>query len=70
MGYKNPVPSVEDEYVSKKYSITFTFEEGATPEEAVSGINNLITKNGGMIPKEWVRMGEPRAIRYSLPQNN
>jgi len=50
--YKNPVPSVDDEYVSKKYSILFTFEEDVTQDEAINGINELIAQNNGKIQKE------------------
>ena len=68
MSYKNPIPSFDDEYETTKYCICFTFEEKATKSEAVRGINELIEEVGGKIPAEWVQMGEPRSLRYALPQ--
>lgn len=67
--YKNPMPSIEDELVSRKYTVGFTFVENATLDEAVEGINNLIAEHGGKIPRSWIKMGEPRGIRYHKPQN-
>ena len=51
--YKNPIPSIEDELVSRKYTIGFTFDETVTLEEAAEGINSLIAENGGKIPRTW-----------------
>ncbi|HAS90907.1 MAG: hypothetical protein GX289_06435 [Tissierellia bacterium] len=62
--YKNPVPSINDERVSAKFSIVFKFEETMILDEAAEGINMLLCENGGRIPKEWVRMGEPIFIRH------
>lgn len=69
MKYKNPIPSVDDEQVSKKYSLVFTFHENVTIEEATGGINQLLEENGGKIRQEWIHMGEPKEMRYALPQN-
>lgn len=68
MSYKNPIPSVDDEYESTKYCICFTFEEKVTKSEAVRGINELLEETGGKIPAKWIQMGEPRSVRYALPQ--
>lgn len=69
MKYKNPIPSVDDERVSKSYSLVFDFPENVSRQEAVEGINRLLDEHEGKIPKEWVRMGEPKDLRYALPQN-
>lgn len=69
MKYKNPIPSVDDERVSKTYSIVFNFPANVNQQEAVEGINQLLKEREGKIPNEWVRMGEPIEMRYALPQN-
>lgn len=69
MNYKNPIPSVDDECVSKIYSMSFTFDEKVTLEEAVEGINELLSEHGGKIPPAWVRMGEPKSIRFAKKQS-
>ncbi|WP_097005341.1 hypothetical protein [Lacrimispora amygdalina] len=66
--FKNPIPSLDDERVSKTYSVVFKFPENVTREEAVIGINNLLEENGGKIPKNWIKMGEPISLRYALSQ--
>lgn len=68
MKYKNPIPSVDDERVSKTYSVVFNFPENVSQQEAVEGINRVLEKHKGKIPNEWVRMGEPIEMRYALPQ--
>lgn len=70
MAYKNPIPSLDDEDVSKKYYISFTFNEYVSHDDAVKGINDLIKQNGGTIPREWIRMGEPSHLRLSDSANN
>lgn len=68
MAYKNPIPSLDDERVSKNYCICFTFEEDVSLDEATEGINNIIKKNDGIIPTEWVLMGKPSYIRFATKQ--
>lgn len=63
MTYKNPIPNLDDENASKKYSLVFTFETEVTHDEAVKGINDLIASNGGIIDKKWVLMGTPTILR-------
>lgn len=67
--YKNPIPSVDDEYVSRKYTITFSFGDPVSLDEAVEGINDLLSHNGGKVSRKWVKIGEPKNIRYTLPQD-
>lgn len=69
MKYKNPIPSVDDERISKTYSLVFIFPENVNQQEAVDGINRLLEEHEGKIPREWVRMGEPITMRYTFPQN-
>lgn len=69
MAYKNPVPSLDDKYVSKKYSMTFTFPEEVDRDEAAEGIQRVLDENGGRIKPEWVHMGEPKTLRLAAPQN-
>ena len=56
MAYKNPSPSVDDEYEGRYYSAGFTFEKDVTKEEAMRGINNVISENGGKLPDDFVHM--------------
>lgn len=63
MAYKNPVPSLDDEMVSEKYCVTFTFSSGVTLEEAHAGINDLLAKYGGKIPISWIKTGSPKFLR-------
>lgn len=60
MGYRNPIPVLLDEYVSKKVTINFTFEKYVTTEEAAKGIGELIQKNGGVIPENWIHLVDPK----------
>lgn len=66
--YKNPIPHVDDEDQSRHYYASFYFEEPVTREEAMHGINNVIAENGGKMPQGFVRMGQPKSIRFKLPQ--
>lgn len=68
MSYKNPIPHVDDERASKQYSLVFTFETPVTKEEATRGINELIKENGGTIPMDWIKAGEPCGMKHVLPQ--
>lgn len=56
MGYKNPVPSIDDVMLCKKFYIskTFTFNENVTLKEAAKGIGRLIQENEGEIPADWI----------------
>ncbi|MDF2879614.1 MAG: hypothetical protein K0R54_171 [Clostridiaceae bacterium] len=67
--YMNPIPSVDDKPVSRKYYMSFTFEEPVTHEEAVEGINNLLSENKGKVSNGWIKMGEKPTMRYALSQN-
>lgn len=69
MGYKNPIPSLDDKFVSKRWGMCFTFPETVTKEEALRGIQELIEENNGKIPPAWLHMGEPHGIRFAEPQN-
>lgn len=69
MRYKNPIPSLNDERVSKTYSVVFNFQKNVSQQEAAEGINRLLQEHEGKITNEWVRMGEPIEMRYTLPQN-
>lgn len=66
--YKNPIPSVDDEYETTIFGLSFIFEEAVTIEEAAERINCLIAENGGKINAEWLHMGKDRRLRYALPQ--
>lgn len=68
MKYKNPIPNVDDEDTSKRFSITFEFEEEITRTEAARGITNLIKEKDGVIPSLWVKIGEPKSVRYASHQ--
>lgn len=63
MAYINPIPNVDDEYVSEKYCVTFSFSSAVTLEEAHKGINDLIKNHGGEVPVEWIKMGHPKNLR-------
>lgn len=66
MSYKNPIPSLDDKYVSKVYCITFNFEIEVTQDEATEAINAFIAEEyDGKIPKEWVRAGKNKILRLS-----
>jgi hypothetical protein len=54
----NPIPSLDDVEVSRKFHIGFTFDECVSLEEAVISINNLLKQNGSVIPKRWVKFGD------------
>lgn len=69
MAYKNPKPSVDDEHISKTYSLTFNFEEEVSLDEAVTGINELIKENDGKILKSWLKIGSNKKIRFALNQD-
>lgn len=69
VGYQNPVPSVDDTYVSQHWGISFTFPEPVDKDDAVAGIQTLLDENNGKIPEEWIRMGEPKHLRLAAPQN-
>lgn len=68
MAYKNPIPSLDDEFVAKTWGIRFRFENEATKDEAVRGINEMLQKHGGKIPESWVHMGTPKGVRFSEKQ--
>ena len=68
MRYKNPIPSLDDQYQSKKVFICFDFESPVTQEEAARGLTELIAENGGKIPKEWIKFGDNKNIRYHKGQ--
>ncbi len=59
--YINPIPTVGDnvEPASMTYTITLNFDEPVTKGEALAGINNWISENGGKIQGQWLRPGEP-----------
>ena len=64
MGYKNPVPSIDDVMLCKKFYIskTFTFNENVTLKEAAKGIGRLIQENEGEIPADWIGFADrPKA---------
>ena len=64
MGYKNPVPSIDDVMLCKKFYIskTFTFNENVTLKEAAKGIGRLIQENEGEIPANWIGFADrPKA---------
>lgn len=66
MAYKNPIPNVDDETVSEKYCITFSFSGGVTKEEAHKSINELIEKYGGKIPASWIKMGHQDSLESRM----
>lgn len=68
MAYKNPIPSLDDEMVSKQYCICFHFEEDMSADEAMEAVNRLLEKNGGVISKNWLQMGRPAYLRLAEPQ--
>ncbi|GFH90346.1 hypothetical protein IMSAGC002_01591 [Lachnospiraceae bacterium] len=57
--YKNPVPVVLDDYVSKTVRIEFSFEQYVTKGEAAQGINDLLRETNGKIPMEWIKLVNP-----------
>lgn len=66
--FKNPIPSLDDEYVSERYCLVFKFDEPVTLSVAASGINKLILENGGVIPEDWIRMGNPKCLKLTEEQ--
>lgn len=65
MRYKNPIPSIDDVMLCKKFYIskTFTFDENVTLEEAAKGIGRLIQENGGEIPVDWIGFADRPTTR-------
>ncbi len=65
MSYKNPIPSVDDVDVAKRFFVSpiFSFNEHMTIEEAAHGISELIRQNNGKIPAEWVKFADAPGIR-------
>lgn len=65
MGYKNPVPSIDDVMLCKKFYIskTFTFNENVTLKEAAKGIGRLIQENEGEIPADWIGFADRPKVR-------
>lgn len=63
MGYKNPIPNVDDKEVAKKFylSIQYKFDEGVTLEEAVDSIQEFIKEYG--IPAESIHFAERPSLR-------
>ena len=55
--YKNPVPVVLDDYVSKTVRIEFSFEQYVTKGEAAQGINDLLRETNGKM--EWIKLVNP-----------
>nr|DAS52330.1 MAG TPA: hypothetical protein [Caudoviricetes sp.] len=64
--YINPIPSLDDERVSKEFIVKFKFKDYATKEEAIEGINNAIQENDGKIDEKWVEMLGSR-LRLTSP---
>lgn len=54
--YQNPIPSLDDEYVSTDFSMGFHFEEPMTIKDAAENLENYIKTCG--LPPEWVKMGK------------
>lgn len=67
-GYKNPVPSLDDKYVSRNWGVSFTFPDFVDRDEAVAGIQGLLDENGGNIPPEWICIGKPKYLLLAEPQ--
>ena len=65
MGYKNPVPSIDDVMLCKKFYVskTFTFNENVTLKEAAKGIGRLIKENEGEIPADWIGFADRPKVR-------
>lgn len=42
MKYKNPIPSVDDERVSKTYSVVFNFPENVSHKEVAEKIKSVL----------------------------
>lgn len=65
MAYKNPIPSLDDVRVAKKFVIvpTFTFDEEISLEEAAKGIEQMIKSNDGRIPLEWIQFAEKPRVK-------
>ena len=65
MGFKNPIPDIDDVREAKRFIISpvFTYEQEMTLEEAAEGIERIIRDNGGKIPLDWVQFAERPKIR-------
>lgn len=63
MGYKNPIPNVDDKEVAKSFclSVKYIFNEEVTMEEAVAAIESYIKENG--IPSKSVHFAEKPQLR-------
>ena len=68
MSYKNPIPSVDDVDVAKRFFVSpiFSFNEHMTIEEAAHGISELIRQNNGEIPVEWIKFADAPGIRRTF----
>lgn len=72
MAYKNPIPMILDEPVSKKCILSFSFENYVTAKEAAESISQFIAEEyNGNIPEQWVKLENPTEIlseqEYYLP---
>lgn len=65
MAYKNPIPSIDDVRVARKFIIvpTFVFDEEISLKEAAEGIEHMIRDNGGKIPLDWLQFAEKPQIK-------
>lgn len=58
--YKNPKPTLDDEYVSRHFVIPLNFDDPMTARDAAENIENYIKTNG--LPPEWVRLGAAKLL--------
>ena len=65
-GYKNPIPSLDDEPQSETVTLTFKFDCPATKKEAAEAIRNWIMENE--IPLSIVHLTGNVSMRYVLQQ--
>lgn len=65
--YKNPIPSLDDEYVSDHFAISVRFEDPMTAKDAAENIEHYIKVNG--LPQGWVHPGAIKMLASPGQQN-
>ncbi len=70
MGYKNPIPSIDDEQVGKEFLIRFTFEDYVSMKEAVEEINQYLESHNGKVNEKAVKFAGNVKLRLVAPEEN
>lgn len=58
--YQNPIPSLDDKYVSTDFAMAFHFDEPMTEKEAAENLEHYVKTHG--VPEGWVHMGKNKEL--------